>query len=257
MKHPLSEIDTIAYDFDGVFYPHLTIPDIKRTCANIWADAFNEISDNTLPLQEIRKTAQEGYEQYGDSLLVLEQWAAQKGMEIPDFKQKLFNAYFRRFSAKMWEISPHEFSPKTEMLSAFNGCEHIKKGIASHASKEHWITPVLKSMRLSRYINQNAIFGLDDGGFKPKSLYPTLIEKCFQSLGDGERRSFIEDSPKNLEVAKGHDPSIVTVFLHHGKGFRHLPTCVDYQFRNLPEMKKALKRAQSETHKIIVELSPV
>lgn len=71
-------------------------------------------------------------------------------------------------------------------------------------------------------------------------------------FGRPHESGFIRDFQANLKTAKEHLPDLTTIFLHHGHPEESLPSFIDFQFRDLSEMKRALNRAQSKKRKIII-----
>lgn len=239
MKPRLTQIDAICYDFDGVIYPYNAIPDFENISDQSWAEAVNRLLEGKLDGKIAKEMARESYNQHGDSMTLLVEWARDHVADPEEFRSGIFRAYYQIMLEKVAASAPNLLRPDPSLTEAFESCASLPKGIASHASIAHWVQPMLEGKNLAAHFAEGAVLGLDDAGFAMKSDSPVLVETCLRAIG-GDHPAFVEDSVANLDKTKEHFPQIQTIYIHHGKAFRRLPAYIDHQFTTIQEMKKAL-----------------
>jgi FMN phosphatase YigB (HAD superfamily) len=254
MAISLRDITGIAFDFDGVFYPYHTIPDVYSEFAKANAQAMCELLPNQITHDEAFDLAFTYFNDYGDPVTGQTKLAGQLGYETETFRAALFKLHNRYAFDKITKVAPHILAPDTRLKIAFESSNgHIRNGIASHGCATEWISPLLKAKNIDRYIQPDAIFGLNDGGFLSKERSPALIELCFSALKTPyDEQCFVEDTPKNIATMKEWNPKLCTVFIHHGNPLPRLPTYIDYQFIDIPEMKTAIAEERLTGQKIII-----
>lgn len=253
MTTSLKDITGIAFDFDGVFYPYHAIPDIHSEWAKANAQAMCTLLPSHITFDEAYKLAFTCFKEHGDPVTGQTEFAVQLGHDREAFRTEFFKLHNRFAFSFITGKAPHILTPDTRLKTAFESSNgHIKNGIASHGCVTEWVKPLLHAKALNTYIQENAVFGLQDGGFASKGKYPTLVELCFTALGTPlEEQAFVEDTPLNLAVMKEHNPQLTTIYIHHGNPIARLPSHIDCQFHDIPEMKAAMATARLTEQRII------
>lgn len=192
--------------------------------------------------EDALKLAYEGFRQHRDSVTGYTIWAGAQGINAQLFRMNFFVNFHKIMLRRLKEIAPALFQPDLNLRQAFEISRgRIKNGIATHACAQNWALPILNSKDIAGYFEPGAILGLSDSNFLSKAEHPDLVRLCFDKMGiDINEGGFVEDTLKNLETAKAHYPRLVTIFLHHGNPLPSLPIHVDAQFRDIPEMKRAI-----------------
>ncbi len=247
MENKLNRISGIAYDWDGVFYAYDTIPNIQ----DVWAHAAASTIQGLIPnisFNDAKQIHINGYNQHGDVVTGATEFAQNIGYDAFKFSTSLLRGIHREILKKLACVAPQIFIPDDKEIEAFQICKNlVKNGIASHSCSTEWLAPFLHAKALTEFIEPNAIFGLEDGGFVLKHNNPKLVEMCFNALATPQReRAFIEDTARNLKTAKEIDPSLVTIFIHHGRPLQNLPSYIDFQFPNVKTFKNALYTAKTQ-----------
>ncbi len=254
MSNKLSEIIANANDFDGVFYDPAHIPDYYSHFARTFGETLVAMLPEEIDYDSAIKIAVEGYEQYGDSVTGVTNWADKRGLKSDDFRQTFFHFYHQNLFQHFTTVAPHVFAQKSSLVEAFDLTKGIvRNGIATHGCANNFTRPLLPQMQLTPYIQDDAIFGLADSGYLKKSTHTDLVAMCLDALGvPPEVSGYTEDTASNLEKHKEMMPRLTTIFINNGRPLATKPSYIDFEFRNFREYLIALHTAHSEPRKLIL-----
>lgn len=254
MSHKLSEIIANANDFDGVFYDPSLIPDYYNHFATTFGSTLIKMLPDAIDFEGATKLAVEGYEQYGDSVTGIMEWADKRGMKGEDFREEFFRSYHQNLFTHFTHVAPHVFMQKSDLVRAFDRIRGIvSNGIATHGCADNFTRPLLPGMHLTAYIQDNAIFGLADSGYLKKSTHSDLVDMCLKALDVlPEVAGYTEDTSLNLKAQKELMPSLTTIYINNGRPLATKPTYIDYEFKCFEDYLTALAVAHSEPRKLIM-----
>lgn len=246
MRDKLAQIRAIAFDFDGVFYDVKEIPNIGDILNKIKVDVACELCPDIFDHDTASKLAYRSYEEYGDAVTLLAAFVKQQGRDEQTFKEIYFALYHQKAYEYFTQNYPQIFCPQPDLYAAFMKCRGmVKHGIATNSCAENWASPHLKTFGVLEHFAPEAILGLPHSNFVPKGTHPMLFKMALDKMSANDAESLIaEDSSHNLELAKEHYPHLTTAFIHHGCPLSpKLPSHINYQFRDVAEMLRAIATA--------------
>lgn len=255
MSSALSRIQGTCHDFDGVFYNPHDIPNYDQHfnlgVAQTIFQMFGDIVDD----KEALKLNAEWYGRYGDSVTGMLEWADKKGLSSPTLCSDFFGKFHQNLYRIFMQANPTALTqPSVDLVAAFQKTnDRVKSGIATHACANEWARPLLPQLGIQPYIQDHAIFGLEDSGFLRKSTDADLVRMCLKALDvEPAAAAYIEDTAVNLKTNKEAEPKLTTVFLNHGRPLDSKPSHIDFEFKNLAEYQAALNAALSAPRKLIL-----
>jgi FMN phosphatase YigB (HAD superfamily) len=247
MRHKLAWIRAIAFDFDSVFYDSLKMPNWDRELHRIKVEVACELHPDIFTPITASEIAQESRRTHFDSIVLLAQEVQQRGGDAQAFSKTYFTLLQSRAYEHFTKKYPQIFCDQPDLRDAFRQCSGlIKHGIATNSCVENWAGPHLNTFGILDHFVPEAILGLPHSNFIPKGLHPMLFKMVIDKMSANEAESLIvEDSCDNIEKAKEHYPKLTTAFIHHGRPIEgRLPSHVDYQFTDVPEMLRAIMTAR-------------
>lgn len=250
----LSHIWANCNDFDCVFYDDREIPDYNSHFDFTFAVTICGIFPEELDHESATKLAKDVYAKYGDSVTGLMEWADKRGLQSETFRQDFFKAYHRNLLSHFKQVAPHIFAEQSKLVKLFGQLDRIvRNGIATHGCADEWVRPVLRTMGLTPYIQDNAIFGLAESGFRKKSTHPDLVRKCMEALEIQEdEMAYPEDTARNLKQNKEMMPKLTTILITNGRPLDSKPSYIDYEFNSFEEYLRALHIAHTAPPKLIM-----
>ncbi len=254
MTAKLGQVRQFGYDFDGVFYPHASVPNLFAEFAHAKGLAAHQLTNGLIPVARASAIGHAGYKKNGDSVTALSEWAGRNGYNREEFRTKLFRLIHEIIIKRFFEIAPNVFTHQKELAESFQRTAHIPRGIATHGCATTYATPLLDALGVLPFIRQDSMFGLDNADFKTKTKHADLMLMCLNALGhDLSVQAFVEDTVKNLQVLKEQTPNVTTVFIHHGTPLEgKLPSYIDFQFRDLIALHAAHERAATDERTLIL-----
>jgi beta-phosphoglucomutase-like phosphatase (HAD superfamily) len=241
----LKNIKAVVWDIDGVVYEnkYLNMPNVP----NIFETCAVEVARRLIPsldLQEAFVIASQGYEKYGGSHLGFGDHARKAGLDPNIFLRNIHAEFHRETFKRLSTDHPAFLTYNQDLVAAFTLVSHLRHGVATHSCRDHWTEPLLRSIGIRPFFQDNAIFGRADVNFADKAIDPVSVSKSMQALGaQPQETAFFEDTPKNLKRAKEViGGSLVTVFVHGGRPMDVLPPYIDLQVEKARDALLALQR---------------
>ncbi|MDY0029271.1 MAG: hypothetical protein RBR86_04925 [Pseudobdellovibrionaceae bacterium] len=256
---PLSSSLAHVFDFDNVFYDSSKFEDYNAFCVAALADAAMSLpvlKKAGLTHEEAVLLADSGYQTYRDTFTSFCLWGGLRGIPKEDIIAPIYREYNVRIKTAFLQYYPQLVKNRTDLQQAFRLTDgHVLQGIASHSCRQNLLLPLVENMGIRQHFQEHAICGLEQSEFKLKHITPTLVERSFAALGvDPNEGTFPEDTVANLLVMKDHYPGCLTVHIHHGRPLDKKPSYVDFEFHDIPEMKRAWQADKDRGTKVIYSL---
>lgn len=245
----LSHIRAVIWDFDGVWYDYDAIPNsgFYDLCDYAAASAGCKLVP-WLNHQDSLDAARESYKKYHDGISAHIPYLMQTGLSESAAKKIMFREYHSTLFNDFKATCPELLDVCHDTVAALRKLPtHIHQGILTHASAGHWVIPFLKASQNGQFFPLENIVDYEDFDFKPKGFGPEGISLAFNKMGVHPSHTiFVEDSVKNLQVAKQAYPSLTTVLKSNAPD--SLQDGVDFVIRNPLDLYQKLSVAN--------ELSP-
>lgn len=211
----LAMIDTMIWDFDGVFYDEGAVSkdDLYVLCQQVIADIACSLIPNLDP-QEAFDLAKESYEKHTSSFTAFLPKAQEAGLDTDHIRKIIFERSSRELLAitRQHYLTMLEHNPATN--AAFHGLRgHVRHMILSHSCATNWIRPVLReNLKYDAHIADHDVFGMSDYDFNNKGdSHEPINFALTHAKAHPSRTAFTEDTPKNLVTAKKAHPGLITV----------------------------------------------
>lgn len=235
MQAGLSHIEWFVWDVDGTMTKY--VPRFNSLCdatkTRIVRRVFSDAPDDVL--DELTKV---NYWEHGDCHTAFIRAARGHGYFSRFSEEALRDLVFSPYHTDLFEACqaeiPDLFDLPRQTVSLFEALEgHVEHGVATHSCRDKWAIPLFKKTGLLRFFKPDAIFGMAEADFANKGENARMLEMVLEALGaDPKRTAFVEDSTKNLLVAKERFPDITTVQVHHGNAPTQKPEWVDLSTYN-------------------------
>jgi len=215
MMKNLSKVKGIFWDFDGVFYEYDTVPNygFYELCDKANAMAAYKIIVG-LDYDTALNLAAESYKKYNDPITGFVPLAKEYGVSEKFLKDNIFYIYHSTLFDLTVQEHPHLLKVPESTLEKFEKLgDKVTNVILSHSAVDDWLKPAITNMKLDKFFKEENIIGLENFEFKSKSESPAGITMAVEKLGmHTSEIVFIEDTLKNIQVAKQAYPDLITVF---------------------------------------------
>lgn len=251
----LSQIDTFVFDLDGTFYP------FKLSENGI---SFFQISDETIaevayaafpniPVckESLLKIINAGYIKHSNCYSAFtdaaREWPGFENTPPENIRDALFSPYHTALFKRLKKEIPQAFEHAARAGPHFEALDgQIRSAILTHGCRDAFAIPYLQEAGIHPHFE--AVFGMAEFNFHNKGKTVIPLGRLLRHLdADPARTAFVEDSLRNLWVAKAAFPEITTIYIHHGIPLTPKPPWVDFQMENVSEIlaQKAEHPAQS------------
>ncbi len=216
MEQSLTAERTIMiHDFDGVQYSDPEHLDVTDFYGNIKA----KVTENLFPeltFDERKSLGQRSYRTTGNGFKLFIERGVEQGMDRGFVEDYIYEHYHTLARTAMRRESENLFDPCVTTNLQFDCLRgHVRHGVLTQSSIDHWVKPNLASMNRLAYFEQDWLIGAQDfGGTYSKALHTKPMEYAIERTGaKPEQIIFAEDSIVNLAVAKKFDPRIFTLLI--------------------------------------------
>lgn len=219
----LSHIDTVIWDFDGVFYSY------QQTSREMFCTA-----------------AAKGALKLGLPLSMEEALAiAYRGAE--------YNHEAKTFFLEEYDIDPseyhltfHEFvddsflKPCPNMQACFPQAAHLKHVVMTHSARS-WLKRAMRQLDIEKFFPEDTLYCFEDYDYMRKDSgrqpFETVLKKADRPP---ETALMVEDTAANL--LHPYEMGMMTAHIHHGEPLKDKPTHVHLQCENAPDVLRMLER---------------
>lgn len=213
----LSHINHLCWDYDGVKYKYeeFKTTEIFQICNHSAALTATSLVQD-LKYEAAYNLAVQSYRNHSDCISAFIPHFEKAGLSAMEARELMHDQYHQQLFEIICEDHPHVIAacPIANALYA-SVPDHITHSILSHGSKEHFIIPFLESNGRIVHFNQDYIFDLKAINYQNKHLGPGAINLVMNKVGaQPHETAFIEDSVKNLQVAKLYFPEITTILIN-------------------------------------------
>lgn len=221
---------TFVHDFDGVHFD-CDVGYHFRARAAVARMIFTDLSS-----EKAYRMCQDSLYLMHSPLAAFEEKAKDMSLDIQHMRQALHDgSYALAFTSLLCE-KPALIIDQAEIRCAMDRlAQHdVQHVLLTHASLDNWVFPILERQGYAQHFNRSASKGFEDIGFVPKSASVRPLASSMLSLGVGPQQTvFIEDTLRNLEIAKNAYPDLCTVWVNAEK--RPQPAFVDYKVSSFAE----------------------
>ncbi len=230
----------ILHDFDGPHCNHLLIDEYEAFFDQIKAEAAMHLFPD-LCHEEAARMSRESSQIYHYGLEPFLGLAKKAGLDEEAFIA-LFHATYHQFTyKKISEEHPHLLEPCSKTLAAFRSLQGIvRHGLLTQGCFKNWTGPALTHQKTLEFFDPNCLLDHMGLGRRTKAKSPEPIRIGMQRLGvKAHQTIFLEDSLRNLQIAKEAEPEILTVYIHQRAArLPKLPDYVDFQVRDVYTLLK-------------------
>lgn len=240
----IPQIDTFIFDLDGTFYPFtLSINGINffRICDETLTEvAYTAFPNIPIQRKELLKLAQIGYIRFSNCYSIFthaaREWPGFERTSPENIRDALFSPYHAALFEHMKSKLPQAFEHAARARSHFEALNgHVRHAILTHSCRTAFAIPYLREAAIRTHFD--AVFGMAEFNFHNKGASVIPLGRILKHLdADPARTAFVEDSLRNLWVAKTALPEITTIYIHHGIPLTPKPPWVDFQMENVAEL---------------------
>ncbi len=223
-RHALTAArDIIIFDFDGVLnlYGGLSNDEILALYARNKIKAVREVYPNwEISDEYIVELGRKSYNETGDGKLLYADEALRLGLikdhQTDEYREKMLRSFHRHMLEDVRLSASDIFNRDDELISVFRTLKQrgFRFGILTQSCKENWVIPILEAKGLLEFFNKTDIFDFHDSQYALKAKSAKPLTQAIDTMGIlPEHTIFVEDSEKNLEVARSLNPNIFNGYI--------------------------------------------